>query len=74
MHDFQAHSCNALGFGAGNLAFCRDDTAGVQDGNRFRRYIQTHDERLVEAANALAKHGASEMANGFRRLNTAPNP
>jgi hypothetical protein len=35
----------------------------------FRRYIQTHDERLVEAANALAKHRATEMANGFRRQN-----
>jgi hypothetical protein len=30
---------------------------------------QTHDERLVEAANALARHRASEMANGFRRQN-----
>ena len=35
----------------------------------IRRYIQTHDERLIEAANVLAKHRASEMANGFRRQN-----
>jgi hypothetical protein len=31
--------------------------------------MATHDERLVEAANALARHCASEMTNGFRRHN-----
>jgi hypothetical protein len=35
----------------------------------FRKYIQTHDERLVEAANALAKHRASEMVNRFGKRN-----
>jgi len=29
----------------------------------FRRYIQRDDERLVEAANALAEYRASKVAN-----------
>jgi integrase len=69
MHDFRRTAATRLDSTPGISRSVAMTLLGHKTDIMFRRYIQTHDERLVEAANALAKHRASEMANGFRREN-----
>ena len=69
MHDFRRTAATRLDSTPGISRSVAMTLLGHKTDIMFRRYIQTHDERLVEAANALAKYRASEMANGFRRKN-----
>ena len=69
MHDFRRTAATRLDSTPGISRSVAMTLLGPKTDIMFRRYIQTHDERLVEAANALAKHRASEMTNGFRRQN-----
>ncbi len=67
MHDFRRTAATRLDSTPGISRSVAMTLLGHKTDIMFRRYIQTNDERLIEAANALAKHRAFEMANRFRK-------
>jgi hypothetical protein len=69
MHDFRRTAARRLDSTPGILRSVAITLLGQKTDIMFCRYIQTHDERFVDAANALAKRRASEMVYGFRRQN-----
>jgi len=69
MHDFRRTAATRLDSTPGISRSVAMTLLGHKTDIMFRRYIQTGDKRLVQAANALAEHRSSEMANANRNRN-----
>ncbi|MGH7923342.1 MAG: tyrosine-type recombinase/integrase [Candidatus Binatus sp.] len=69
MHDFRRTAATRLDSTPGVSRSVAMTLLGHKTDIMFRRYIQTHDERLVDAANALAAHRASELTNRNQKHN-----
>jgi integrase len=69
MHDFRRTAATRLDSTPGISRSVAMTLLGHKTDIMFRRYIQTHDERLVEAANALARHRSAELAKGRGKQN-----
>jgi integrase len=63
MHDFRRTAATRLDSTPGISRTVAMTLLGHKTDIMFRRYIQRDDERLVEAANALAEYRASKVAN-----------
>ena len=66
MHDFRRTAATRLDSTPGISRAVAMTLLGHKTDIMFRRFIQTHDQRLVDAANMLAKQRFSEMANSSR--------
>jgi integrase len=64
LHDFRRTAATRLDSTPGISRSVAMALLGHKTDIMFRRYVQTHDRRLIEAANALARHRSAEMANG----------
>jgi integrase len=64
MHDFRRTAATRLDSAPGISRSVAMTLLGHKTDIMFRKYIQRHDERLVEAAKALAVYRGSKLANG----------
>ena len=68
LHDFRRTAATRLDSTPGISLFVAMTLLGHKTDIMFRRYIQRHDDRLVQAAKVLDECRAAKLANGKSEL------